>query len=142
MDLKCKLLHPEAKVPVYMPGASAFDLSSTDHVVVAPSGGVAMIGTGLAFAVPDGHMLVVNSRSGHGARQIRLANSQGWIDSGYRGEVKIILENFGNHPIKVEPGDRIAQAAIVPMPGVNFVVCDELDQTERGSGGFGSTGVK
>jgi len=132
--LKIKLTHPLAQVPTYAtPGSSAFDLYATSYGHVP-----GVFDTGVAFEVPPGKVLLVNSRSGHGARGVRLANSQGWIDSDYRGSVRILLDGAA---MVVNPGDRIAQAMLVDAPRVDLQVVGYLSETARGDGGFGSTGV-
>jgi dUTP pyrophosphatase len=96
----------------------------------------------LAVAIPEGHAGFVQPRSGLAARHgISVVNSPGLIDSGYRGEIKVVLLNTDlAEPFQVETGDRIAQLVIVPVPAVEVVVVDELDDTVRGVGGFGSSG--
>lgn len=122
------------------PGAACFDIASTQAGYVC--GGKTMtFPTGLQFEVPDGHVMLVFSRSGHGFKHgVRLANSVGVIDSDYRGEVMVKLTNDGLHGFNVEEGDRIAQAMILPVQQVALTESDELSNTERGEGGFGSTG--
>lgn len=132
--LNIKLTHPLARVPTYATdGASAFDLYSTSYGQVP-----GVFDTGVAFEVPPGKVLLVNSRSGHGAKGVRLANSQGWIDSDYRGSVRILLDGA---PMTINPGDRIAQAMLVDAPRVDLQLVDTLSETARGTGGFGSTGT-
>ncbi len=98
--------------------------------------------TGLAFEVPHGHVLKVFSRSGHGFKYgVRLANGTGIIDSDYRGELMVCLKNDGPEPMVVHHGDRITQAMLVPIPQVELIEVQELSDTERGAGGFGSTGA-
>jgi dUTP pyrophosphatase len=138
--MKIKKLHPDAIVPTYgTTGAACFDLYSVKDAyepfrMLAP--------TGLAFEVPEGHVMLVFSRSGMGIRQgIRLMNYVGVIDSDYRGEVMIGLQNDREGSININPGDRIAQAMVIPVQQMTFEVVDELSSTERGEGGFGSTGT-
>ena len=146
MNVKIKKVHPEAKVPVYgSAGAACFDLyaasiigteSETDRTV--------LYGTGLQFEVPEGHVMMIYSRSGHGFKHgITLANSTGVIDADYRGEVmvKLTKRDTSIHGMPAV-GERIAQAMIIPVEQVIFDEVDELSDTQRGSGGFGSTGVK
>ncbi|MEY2686739.1 MAG: deoxyuridine 5-triphosphate nucleotidohydrolase [Pseudomonadota bacterium] len=146
MKIKIQKLHPDAVVPAYATaGAACFDLVAIDDGTPHPVDSVAVIyRTGLAFEVPMGWVLEIHSRSGHGFKSaIRLSNCTGEIDSDYRGEVMISLRYDGDpgfgitKPIK---GDRIAQAKLVQVPRVEFDVVDELSATERGAGGFGSTG--
>lgn len=142
INVKIKKLHPDAIMPTYgSDGAACFDLYSlTDgHVGMVP----VMCDTGLAFEVPEGHVMLVFSRSGHGFKDgVRLINCVGVIDHDYRGEVKVKLhkDTHGNG-LDIKKGDRIAQAMIIPYPKVGFVWADELSYTDRGAGGFGSTGA-
>ena len=147
MKLKFKKLHPAAIVPKYQtPGAACFDLHAhSDGVpagwILSEDGGTAVIDTGLCFEVPEGHVMLVFSRSGHGFKNnVSLVNGVGVIDSDYRGPVAVGLRNDGPLPFRVQAGDRIAQAMIVPIPAVELEEVDELSETQRGAGGFGSTG--
>lgn len=146
MNVKIKKIHPDAKVPVYgSEGAACFDLyaasiigteSETDRTV--------LYGTGLQFEVPEGHVMMIYSRSGHGFKHgITLANSTGVIDADYRGEVmvKLTKRDSSIHGMPAV-GERIAQAMIVPVEQVVFDEVGELSDTKRGAGCFGSTGVK
>lgn len=156
MNLKICKLHPNAVVPTYAHGNDAcFDLYATE-VMGAYTLGANLehghpvdCGTGLAFDVPPGWAMLVFSRSGHGFKSgIRLANCVGVIDSGYTGEVRVKLtkdydwkdDSDTTVPPMVRPGDRIAQAMLVQVPRVRFEVVEQLSLTERGAGGFGSTG--
>lgn len=141
MQVKIKLLSDSARVPTYgTSGAACFDLYAADTVAVAP-GRKVTVKTDVAFEVPEGYVLKLYSRSGHGFKHgVRLANGTGIIDSDYRGHVPVCLHNDGNQPFIVELGDRVAQAMIVPVPRVEFQVVNELSETVRGEGGFGSTG--
>lgn len=148
MKLSILKLHPNAQVPQYATeGASAFDLHAHSNGlpsawVLHREGGVAIIGTGLAFEIPDGHVMLVFSRSGHGFKSdVSLVNSVGVIDADFRGEVRIGLRNDGALPFTVKPGDRIAQALILPVPRVEFEVKDKLTEALRGQKGIGSTGA-
>jgi dUTP pyrophosphatase len=146
--LKVKKLHPDAIIPKYATyGAACFDLHAIDcrnDSPVLPYAGTTFR-TGLAFEVPSGHVMLVFSRSGHGFKhETRLANCVGVIDSDYRGELMVRLVREAGTEIDflcVSPGDRIAQAMLVPIPRVALVEVKELSETERGTGGFGSTGV-
>jgi dUTP pyrophosphatase len=101
-----------------------------------------MVPTGIAVAIPDGHAGLVAPRSGLAARHaISVVNGPGVIDAGYRGEVKAILINHGPEPIALERGDRIAQLLVVPALEIELVAVTELPASQRGSGGFGSTGT-
>lgn len=138
MNLKVKRLHPDAKLPVYAtPGSACFDLAALREGFVDPTW---VFETGLAFEVPKGHAMMIFSRSGQGfINNIRLANCVGVIDSDYRGEVKVKLTTDADSAY-VKAGDRIAQAMILPIEQVKFEEVSELGETERGVGGFGSTG--
>jgi dUTP pyrophosphatase len=147
MNLKIKKLHPDAIVPQYATdGAACFDLHSVDDVtngrlMVDPC---IVFRTGPSFEVPPGHVMLIFSRSGHGFRHdVRLANCVGVIDSDYRGEVlvKLTADWRRGDTLYVNNGDRIAQALVIPYPRVTFEVVDELSDTQRGAGGFGSTGA-
>lgn len=141
MQVKIKLLSDSARVPTYgSDGAACFDLYAADTVAVAPGRRVS-VKTDVAFEVPEGYVLKLYSRSGHGFKHgVRLANGTGIVDSDYRGHVPVCLHNDGNQPFIVTLGDRVAQAMIVPVPRVEFQVVDQLSETPRGEGGFGSTG--
>ncbi len=143
MKLKVKKLHPNALLPRYATdGAACFDLHTIESGEVAPCGGTFQFRTGLAFEVPVGHVMLIFSRSGHGFKNgISLVNCVGVIDSDYRGEVQVKLRN--NSPLRFgfEPGDRIAQAMILPVPVVELELAEDLTETQRGEGGFGSTGA-
>jgi len=151
IDLKIKKLDEKAIIPKYAhEGDAGFDLSAivfektwdgyTDTITVLP-GERYIAKTGLAFAVPNGYELQVRPRSGlaykHG---ITVINSPGTVDSSYRGQVMIILLNTGLEPFEIKTGDRIAQGVINKLPTVSIREVDELDETERGVDGFGSTG--
>lgn len=142
MKLRIKKLADHARLPVYATeGAACLDLSSIEGMTIG-AGAAHTFRTGLAVEVPAGHVMLVFSRSGHGFKHgVRLANCVGVIDSDYRGELMIRLANDGLLPIKIEAGDRIAQAMILPVPSISQIeVIDELSSTARGEGGFGSTG--
>ncbi len=147
MRIQVKKLHPEAIVPRYATvGAACFDLHccepDTIPLLLGQEAHSATFSTGLAFEIPEGHVMLVFSRSGHGFKHgVTLANSVGVIDSDYRGEVMVRLATVPGYPaLPIAHGDRIAQAMIVPVPTVELVEVDELGSTERGSAGFGSTG--
>jgi dUTP pyrophosphatase len=147
MKVKIKKLHPGAVVPKYAtPGAGCFDLVAIDNGTLHQADGRAMLyRTGLAFEIPPGWIMEIDSRSGHGFKNgIRLSNCSGQIDSDYRGEVMVSLRADASvvHLQRIVAGDRIAQAKIIPAPQVEFELVDELDETERGTGGFGSTGTR
>lgn len=143
MILKYKKLDPAAATPFFgSEGAACFDL----HAII-PEGsrlltnGSAVINTGLAFEVPEGHVMLLYGRSSLAYKyDVRLANSVGVIDSDYRGEVCAKLTNDSMAPYTVKHGDRIAQAMIVELPKYILEEVTELSDTARGTGGFGSTG--
>src|SRR3954462_4411899 len=141
MQLPITRLRPDAVVPhrAYA-GDAGLDLSSCERVELAP-GARALVPTGLAVAIPEGYAGFVQPRSGLAVKHgITIVNTPGLIDSGYRGEVKVALLNTDTQEtFVVEPGMRIAQLVVVPVPGVELVEVDELPETERGARGFGST---
>lgn len=123
------------------PGDAGADLVSSEAVRLEP-GQRALVGTGVRIALPEGHVAFVVPRSGLAARHgITLVNSPGTVDAGYRGEIKVSLLNTDtDHAFDVAPGDRIAQLIVMPVPRARFIPVDELPASERGEGGFGSTG--
>lgn len=122
-------------------GAACFDIQSADNTEIAPKNS-GVVRTGLKFKIPAGYVMLVFSRSGHGFKNgVRLANSVGVIDSDYRGEVKVKLQNDGDETFSVRYGDRVAQAMLLPVPCVPMVAGVVTEDTERGAGGFGSTGA-
>ncbi len=144
IELPITRLHEDAVLPVQAyTGDAGLDLVSREHVALPP-GSRAVVGTGLAVAIPRGHAGLVVPRSGLAASAgISVVNAPGLVDSGYRGEVKVILLNTdGAETFTVEPGMRIAQLVIVPVPDVAIVEADSLPGSERGDGGFGSSGVR
>ena len=148
MKLNIKALSPkigtEIPFPFYAtPGSAAMDLHAClDEAVVIPAGGRSMIPTGLAIALPDaGYVALVYARSGLAIKHgIAPANCVGVIDSDYRGEILVGLQNASDSDYTVQPGDRIAQLMIAPVIQAEISMVDELDDTARGAGGFGSTG--
>ena len=140
-----KLLDPRARLPVYgsadAAGADLYALTG-GPVEIAP-GQTALIRTGIAVAVPWGYVGLVYARSGLACKRgIAPANKVGVIDADYRGEVMVYLHNHGDRPQTIEDGERVAQLVITPCLTAQFESVDELDGTERGSGGFGSTGKR
>jgi dUTP pyrophosphatase len=121
-------------------GDAGFDLAACERVELDP-GARALVPTGLAVAIPEGYAGFVQPRSGLAARHgISIVNTPGLIDAGYRGELKVALLNTDrDETFTVEPGMRIAQLVVVPVPGVELVEVDELPESERGVRGFGST---
>jgi dUTP pyrophosphatase len=144
--LRFKRLSDHAAVPAYQtPGSAGMDLSAClpggGRVVLAP-GAIALVPTGLALAIPDGFEGQVRPRSGLATRHgVTVVNAPGTIDSDYRGEVRIALVNLGRAEFVVEHAMRIAQLVIAPVQRVSVEVVDTLDETTRGTGGFGSTGL-
>jgi dUTP pyrophosphatase len=123
------------------PGDAGFDLRAAVDLVLAP-GERALIPTGLAVAIPDGFAALVQPRSGLAARHgLGLVNGPGLIDTGYRGEIKVIAINLDpREPFEIHRGDKIAQLVVYPVPETTLREVAELPGSERGSGGFGSTG--
>ena len=148
MDLKIKAVSPkigtDIPLPFYAtPGSAAMDLHACiDEAVAIPSGGRRMIPTGLAIALPSAdYVALVYARSGLGIRHgVAPANCVGVIDSDYRGEIIVGLQNSGESEFTVRPGDRIAQLMVAPVVRADLQMVEELDETARGAGGFGSTG--
>jgi dUTP pyrophosphatase len=139
--LDVRRLDPELPIPQYAhPGDAGLDLFAADTTVLAP-GERALVPCGVAVAIPEGHVGLVHPRSGlavdHG---LTLLNAPGTIDSGYRGELKVLLINHGQAPVEVRHGQRIAQLLLMPVALVDVREVDRLDSTARGTGGFGSTG--
>jgi len=132
---------PPLDLPRYMtPGSAGLDLCADEAVTLAP-GERRLVPTGLAVEIPPGHEGQVRPRSGLALRQgVGMANAPGTIDSDYRGEVGVILVNWGSAPAAIARGDRIAQLVIAPVTQAELVPVEVLGATGRGSGGFGSTG--
>jgi dUTP pyrophosphatase len=142
-ELPFRRLRPEAQLPSSAhPGDAGLDLRAAEPAKVAP-GERAMIPTGLAVAIPDGHAGLVLPRSGLASKQgLTLANSPGLIDAGYRGEVIVAVVNLDREQsVTIEAGDRIAQLVVVALPSVTPTFVEELPDSARGSGGFGSSGT-
>jgi dUTP pyrophosphatase len=125
-------------------GAAGVDLLAAlpaDEVLTLAPGKRALVPTGLAMAIPEGHEGQVRPRSGLAAKHgVTVLNTPGTIDADYRGELKVILINLGDAPFEIRRGERIAQLVVAPVSQVNFTLRESLDATERGAGGFGSTG--
>lgn len=134
----------EVPLPAYQTSGSAgFDLCAAlaEPLSLAP-GARALIATGLSMAIPQGYEAQVRPRSGLALKHgISIVNTPGTIDSDYRGEIKVVLINHGDEPYLIEPLSRIAQIVIAPVVQVELGFVHSLDETERGSGGYGSTGV-
>jgi dUTP pyrophosphatase len=139
MKLQCTKISPDAITPTYATdGSGAFDFYSTESAAVTYS---QVFETGLAFAIPKDHIMLIFSRSGHGFNSdIRLANCVGVVDSDYRQTVKVKLTNDGSGLFKVRKGDRIAQAIVLPVARVEFDMVEALDDPGTRTGGLGSTG--
>lgn len=145
MKVRVKKVEQRAIIPKYQTSGSAgFDLHSIDTVSI-PAGKTMLIRTGLAFEIPEGYELQIRPRSGLSAKtKIRVSNSPGTLDSDFRAEVLIILDNISQNQadsFKVNQGDRIAQAVLQKVEQASFEICEELSSTQRGDGGFGSTGL-
>ncbi len=141
-ELGVKLLDPAARLPSRAnDGDAGLDLYAAAEATIEP-GRRAMVGCGIAIAVPDGCAGLVLPRSGNAARHgISLVNAPGLIDSGYRGEVRVLLLNTDREEaFRIEAGDRIAQLLVVPFTALAPLGVDELEDSARGEGGFGSTG--
>lgn len=142
-SLRIKRLRPDAIMPAYATlGAAGLDLSvATDSPIELEPGRSVRVPTGIAIALPKGHEGQVRPRSGLASRHgITVLNAPGTIDEDYRGEVQVILIHHGKERHVFHHGDRVAQLVIVPVTRVALVEADELDETMRGKGGFGSTG--
>jgi dUTP pyrophosphatase len=168
INVKIRKLHPDAVTPAYATElAAGFDLVAVSSEIIPP-GHTRIIPLGFAIEIPEGYEMQVRPRSGISlSTKLRVSNSPGTVDADFRGEVKVLIDNIAPVTVKRVPhirhadgnirdlavstevegsyfirkGDRIAQAVIAPIVRVNFEVADELSETERGSGGFGSTGI-
>jgi dUTP pyrophosphatase len=141
MHITFRRLNQAASVPkAAHPGDAGFDISASEAVDMLP-GERALVPTGLAIAIPDGYAGLVVPRSGLAIRNgISVVNGPGLYDSGYRGEMAVILINHGAEPVHIAVGDRIAQLVIVAIPEVRWMETDQLPESARGESGFGSTG--
>jgi dUTP pyrophosphatase len=143
MDVPFVRVRPEGRLPeAQHPGDAGLDLRAAVGVTVKP-GERALVPTGVAVAIPDGHAGLVLPRSGLASKRgLTLANAPGLIDAGYRGEVLCAVVNLDPHePVEIVEGDRIAQLVVVEVPVVRPAFVDELPASARGEGGFGSTGT-
>lgn len=142
MTLRFRRIHPDAALPSYAhEGDAGMDVRSVEELELAP-GARALVHTGLVMMLPPGWEAQVRPRSGLALKHgVTVLNTPGTIDAGYRGEVGVILANFGDRPFKVSKGDKVAQVVVAPVTRAEIVETSELDETERGAGGFGSTGV-
>lgn len=157
LDVKIKKLNDRAIIPRYQTDGSAGfdfhaifaeddlitkDFSTKENVIRIAPGEQRLIHTGLAFSLPEGYELQIRPRSGLALKKgITITNTPGTLDSSYRGECCVILRNLGEETFDILEGDRIAQGVINEITQAEFDVVDNLDETERGDGGFGSTGV-
>jgi dUTP pyrophosphatase len=140
--VKIQRVHPSAKLPTYAnPGDAGADVYALEAAQLQPLERRA-VATGLCAEVPEGYELQIRPKSGlalhHG---ITVLNTPGTIDAGYRGEIKVILINLGSEPYEVQPGQKIAQMVVAPVLLGAFIEVADLSQTQRGTGGFGSTGL-
>ena len=145
IQMKIKKLAPDAILPAYASagaaGADLYALPSGEPITVAP-GETAFIHTGVAMAIPEGYVGLIYARSGMACKRgLAPANKVGVIDSDYRGEIMVALHNHSDKPETVTPGERIAQFVLTPVVLVDWQECETLDDTDRGAGGFGSTGT-
>lgn len=144
-DLRIKKLRDNAQMPTYGSewAAGADIYAAIDEAVTIQPGETKFIPTGLAFEIPEGYAGFMHARSGLACKKgLAPANKVGVVDADYRGEVMVALHNHGKEAQTVEAGERIAQMIIAPFITANFIFSDELDDTVRGAGGFGSTGRK
>lgn len=141
MTLKFKRIHPDAVLPAYAhPSDAGMDVRSVEDLTI-PVGRHALVHTGLAAILPPGYEIQVRPRSGLALKAgVTVLNSPGTIDAGYRGEIGVILVNFGTADFAISKGDRIAQFVVAPVMQPTVVEADVVDATDRGAGGFGSTG--
>lgn len=142
LDVLLARLDPDLPLPAYAhPGDAGADLRTTVDVRLAP-GERALVPTGVALAVPQGYVALVHPRSGLAARHgLSVLNTPGTVDAGYRGEVKVLLVNLDpREPLELRRGDRVAQLVVQRVEQVRFVEVDTLPGSERGDGGYGSTG--
>lgn len=142
MTLSFKRVHKDAVLPAYAhPSDAGMDICSVEELTI-PSGARALVHTGLIANLPLGYEIQVRPRSGLALKKgITVLNTPGTIDAGYRGEIGVILMNLGESDFEVKVGDRIAQLVVAPVLQPTVVEATEIDETDRGAGGFGSTGV-
>lgn len=152
MEIKFKKLHENATLPTYAKaGDAGMDLTAVSvEVIIKPDEGYYYVeyGTGLATEIPDGHVGLLFPRSSISKTGLIMANSVGVVDSGYRGEIKLrfkvdngVFGDLGDKTATYKPGSKVGQLMILPYPTVTPVLTDNLNDTDRGSGGFGSTGT-
>ena len=144
IDIPLRRLDPDLAIPAYATaGDAGADLVAAEAITLQPNGGRALVPTGAAIAIPTGYAGFVQPRSGLALRHgVTCLNTPGLIDSGYRGELKVLLVNTDpSEAFEIARGDRIAQLVIQRVEHANFVEVDVLPDSDRGEGGFGSTGV-
>jgi dUTP pyrophosphatase len=143
VNVPLKRLTDDAIIPTYAKyGDAGADLYANEEVVIAKNGGRAIVSTGIAVAIPDGFVGLVHPRSGTAAKNgLTVTNAPGTIDSGYRGEIKVLLINHGSEHLGFHKGDRIAQLVVQEFFTAVFTEVDDLEVSERGTGGFGSTNL-
>ena len=142
MTLRFKRIHPDAVLPAYAhPSDAGMDVRSVADLVI-PAGGRALVPTGLVAIIPPMYEIQVRPRSGLALKHgVTVLNTPGTIDSGYRGEIGVILANFGDREFSVSKGDKVAQLVFAPVVQPKIEETDTIDDTDRGAGGFGSTGI-
>ncbi len=142
MTVKVLRSDPEAQLPAYAhPGDAGMDVRSIEELMLAP-GARALVHTGLVLMLPPDAEAQVRPRSGLALKHgVTVLNTPGTIDAGYRGEVGVILVNLGTEPFTVEKGMKIAQIVVSPVAQAEIVEVASVDETDRGAGGFGSTGI-
>ncbi len=142
MKIKIQKIHPNALIPKYQTeGSSGFDLHAVENATIKPHS-VGLVRIGICLSLEVGYELQVRTRSGLALNhQVMVLNSPGTVDNDYRGEIKVILANLSDKDFAIQVGDRIAQGVVQKTYKAEFIECEQLDETLRGSGGFGSTGV-
>ena len=142
MNIKLKKLDERAVIPTRgSKDAAGVDLYALDTLTV-PAGETVLVHTGIAIAIPSGYAGLIYARSGMATkRSLAPANKVGVIDADYRGEIMVALHNHGQKEERVDAGERVAQLVVTPFLSVEFTECESLDETVRGTGGFGSTGA-
>jgi dUTP pyrophosphatase len=144
VEIRVKRLNNGAGLPLpayATTGAAGMDICAAESLILR-AGKRAAVATGMAFAIPAGYEVQIRPRSGLALKNgVTCLNTPGTIDSDYRGEIKVILANLGDDDFAVQVGDRIAQIVVAPVTQAAMILVDSLDETARGAGGFGSTGV-
>ena len=146
LNVKIKKLNKNAKIPTYgsqsSAGADLYAYIDNEEGITIEAGQTEFIHTGISIEFPDGYVALVYARSGLACKQgLAPANKVGVVDSDYRGEIIVALHNHSSIPRKIKNGERIAQMVFTPYYTADFTLTDELSNTERGTGGFGSTGI-